>query len=362
MVTHEQSQTLGNGNNEDAVPNMWKEDLPNNVRDYDVKGVVIFRGFIWMFVKCLTGTLFALFEKVFFNKGLIRKMCVHEGSFYMVGQRQTCMASSTMAAPATEGHDNHYYDCKTTNTTLLPLVRGLINRLGDEALQHQQSCGEMLLSLLRVTLNKAGSSIVTCALCIYNIITYNFFNTAHKDSDSMQKHNSKGVEDYINTSPFETLKQWLANFFRLFEGQNLPMPTTCCWTLVAESEEWLHVQYFLLLDVLLAFDVSSDVMVDIGRDPLIGQAGSTFYGPLFNHCTSAPLWTNGDDSLVTIICPSKNCYNLAWGRAGGDSPATAARKKAKRATAKKNAEREARVAKRAAQAQPKYHVTARTRL
>ena len=104
------------------------------------------------------------------------------------------------------------------------------------------------------------------------------------------------------------------------------MPTTCCWTLVEYSLLWIHVQYFVILDVLLGYDVSSDIMNDIGEgEGTIGQAGATFYGALLDHLTAAPIWISIDGAFVTIVCPGK-CYNCAWGKGGGDSVATRARK------------------------------------
>ena len=49
-----------------------------------------------------------------------------------------------------------------------------------------------------------------------------------------------------------------------------------------------------MVDLTIAFDVSSDVMVDIGEHGETGQVGAIFDGPLLNHFTVAPisLWTN----------------------------------------------------------------------
>ena len=108
------------------------------------------------------------------------------------------------------------------------------------------------------------------------------------------------------------------------------MPTNCCWTLVELSLLWIHVQYLLMVDLTLAFAVSSDVLVDTGEHGGVGQAGANFYGQLLNHLTIAPIWLSTNVSLVAIVCPG-NCYNTAWGCSGGDSPAAKARKAQERA-------------------------------
>ena len=295
---------------------------------------------MWMFTTFLAGVYFSILKKVFFKEGLVRKMCVNIGSFYMEGPRQTCQASSSMIAPASEGKEFHYYNPSTTNTALLLLVKGIVNFMGEEALQHQQSSGEILLSLLRVALKNAGSSITTSGICIYNLITYNFANTPHKDSDKMQDECSDAVKDLIRESGLRKLTRWLSSFHRLFgENENLPMPTTCCWSLMNQSDEWDHLQFFVLLDMHIAFDVSSDVMVDIGQNGNLGQAGATFYGPLIEHCTSASLWISKDGSRVTILPPTDDCFNAAWGKAGGPSSATKAMKAATAAAAASKAKK-----------------------
>ena len=327
----------------------WTEERTENCRDYDIPGVTVFRGYTWMFRTILAGIYFSVLKTVYHTTGLVRKMCVHIGSFYMEGQRQTCMASSSMTSPASEGTSSHYYNPKTMRTALLPLFKGIINFLGEEALQHQQSCGIMLLSLLRVSLTNIDSSIgiTTAGICIFNILTYNFANSNHRDSDKMQQKCSDAVKDLITQSGLPKLTRWLNSFHQLFgDEERLPLPTTCCWSLMKHSEEWIHMQYFVLLDMHVAYDISSDVMVDIGLDEQLGQAGATFYGPLIDHCTSAPLWVSKDGSKVTIICPDDECFNAAWGRAGGDSEATKARKAAEKEKRRQQKERNDRAEKR----------------
>ena len=96
------------------------------------------------------------------------------------------------------------------------------------------------------------------------------------------------------------------------------------------------------MDVFLAYDVSSDVLVDIGQNGDVGQAGATFYGPSVDHLTISPTWMSTDGLSVTVICPG-NCYNGVWGRAGGDSLAIKAKRAADRQEAKRAAERQARI-------------------
>ena len=120
----------------------------------------------------------------------------------------------------------------------------------------------------------------TSKICIYNILTYNFFNTAHKDNDGMHVRNSEEIVDYIMKSKLPQLIKWLESFWKAFgRKETLPMPTNCCWTLVELSYFWIHVSYFLMVDLRLAYDVSSDVMVDIGEHGKAGQVGANVMDP-----------------------------------------------------------------------------------
>ena len=149
----------------------------------------------------------------------------------------------------------------------------------------------------------------------------------------MHVRNSEKIVDYIMKSKLPQLIKWLKSFWKAFgRKETLPMPTNCCWTLVELSYFWIHVSYFLMVDLTL-------VMVDIGEHGKAGQVGANFYGPLVvNNLTVAPIWLSTDGCLVTIVCPG-NCYNISWGRSGGDSPATKARK------AREKAERNAALAR-----------------
>ncbi len=74
------------------------------------------------------------------------------------------------------------------------------------------------------------------------------------------------------------------------------------------NDDWDHVQYFILLDFGLAFDLSSGVFTDN-----IDQVGTTFYGSMFNHLTSWSLWISNDDKFVTLHPSGRNDL-FAWGR------------------------------------------------
>ena len=110
-----------------------------------------------------------------------------------------------MVRPTQFGREHDYWNKATMNTTLLPLVQSVINTLGEEASQHQNSCGEMLLNLLRVPLSSIGATLITTQICIHNIFTYGFFNTPHRDNDGMWTRNSDAIISLLNESDLQDL-------------------------------------------------------------------------------------------------------------------------------------------------------------
>ena len=241
------------------------------------------------------------------------------------------MASGSMVRPATLYFENDYWNKDKVLTAALPFTQSIINRLGEEALQHQISCGCFLVHLYQRLLRNRGIELAVEDVCVYNILTYfNFFNTGHKDADCMLKDESNAAKKLLRESSFQQLHRWLDSFHALFGiDASLPLPTTCCWCLAEPHEEWVHNQMFVLLELGVGMDISSDIMRSAGTGEDSGQVGATFYGPLAEHLTSAPLWTSVDGKKVTLVCPGR-CYNMAWGRSGGPPPGSRAARLAAR--------------------------------
>jgi hypothetical protein len=327
-VTEEQFNILQSDLNHDDEKSYHIQTVQTNLHDYDVEGVVVFRAFPWPCQTHFSDMMVDLLKDTYHHsRGLNRRVCKHRGSFYMNGKRQTCQASSTMSAPSEKGTDNQYYNPKIVNVGLLPLAQSFINRLAQEAQQVQQSCGQFTLHILRKVLNaRASTNINVYSLCKSTIITLNFFNSLHKDCDGMSAASSKMVKEFIQSSSSQKLKSWLSSFQNLFGDKTaLPLPTTCCWYPLRRSPHWTHHSYFMILDLLMAYDLSPSAFVSRSdNDPTC--FGATFFGSVTQHGTSAPLWVNRDGSLVTIVCPEERLYNGAWGSSGGSSEESKLRK------------------------------------
>ncbi len=89
----------------------------------------------------------------------------------------------------------------------------------------------------------------------------------------------------------------------------LSLTTTCSWMQMDESSnDWKHIQYLIILDFGLGYDLLSSVFTEY-----IDQIVATFYGSIFNHLTSWSLWVSNDEIFFTLY-PSGRKGLLAWGR------------------------------------------------
>ena len=110
------------------------------------------------------------------------------------------------------------------------------------------------------------------------------------------KHFSSAAASYIKRVCLQT-------------NGKLPKSTTCCWSLRSEDMNFKLVQYFVLFDYDIAYDLSSNFNSDSMN------IGAKFMSSLFNHCTSIPIWID-KSGHIHLVGP-KNMYNFAWGSDGG---------------------------------------------
>jgi hypothetical protein len=210
---------------------IWTKTVPGNPYDYDVEGIVVFRAFPWPFETFMSKPMVDLVQATYNSKGLIRRICKHEGSFYMNGNRQTSQASSSMTALSQKGTNNQYYNPATTNVSVLPLAQSFIDRLAEEAQQIQLCCGQFMLHVLTKILKQLGpNEQEVYELCKSTILTIAFLSSFHKDCDSMSRKSSDLVKRCLETSSSFKIRNWYNAFKTLFgTKQVLPLPTTCCW-------------------------------------------------------------------------------------------------------------------------------------
>ena len=151
-------------------------------------------------------------------------------------------------------------------------------------------------------------------LCKQTIITQNnFHNSIHKDTGSVLEGGYQDevlYSDYLNNSKHLKEKLYLMNIMKL-SGGKLPKSTTCCWTLRKDNPNFIMKQYFIGVDGMFAYDLSSDVLKNENN------AGATFMSSLFFHLTSVPIWIDVRNNIH--LRGPENMYNFAWGSDGGSA-------------------------------------------
>jgi hypothetical protein len=215
---------------------------------------------------------------------------------------------------------NQYSDKQTMDKTYLPLAMSLINALSDVAGKIHASSGAIMKSTAEKVRQKVEKIQGNVSIHHWVIITHLFCNTRHFDSN-----------DYMHSSYFDQIwehvtnckRKTIVNYFRRYETifpelirkKQWPLSTTCCWVPTGANNGWVHLQYFVLIDFLLAFDLSSTMFGDRTQ-----QLASTFYGSTFSHLTSKSLWVSEDGRCVSTSPVKKARYGLfAWGEYSGKS-------------------------------------------
>ena len=85
---------------------------------------------------------------------------------------------------------NHQYNRSFMNSSLLPLVRSIVNQLQDEALIANYTSGENLMTLYKTVLDLRHNR----DLCAQTIITQNnFYNSVHVDMDARVTLNKEEI-------------------------------------------------------------------------------------------------------------------------------------------------------------------------
>ena len=101
------------------------------------------------------------------------------------------------------------------STILSPLIMSIINRLGVDVSQSQNASGDFILNLLQITIQLANVTLHAFEICVYNIVTYNFFDIRHKDKDGLSRKKSYEIVEYIKFSKLPQLMKWLKDFYRV---------------------------------------------------------------------------------------------------------------------------------------------------
>lgn len=269
--------------------------------------ISVFRGYQWPYSTDIPDDVFDLLANTYTGKGLIRNGVPHYGNFEMIGRRTSNQSTGSMIALAKETHNHEYYR-QSMDSTLLPLLRGVINGLQQESLKVAYSCGEGLMSLYK----RENNILNPMELCEQTIITQQHFcNVIHVDKSCYlpDEYSTKVINSCSLTNKESKYLKNLRHF--LSNGDKLPKSTTCAWTLRSPCPKKSQMfQYFVGSSSGFAYDLSS---YNIGE---LGTVGATFQSFMFEHCTSVPVWITANGSEISLTAYDEKNYNFAWGSNG----------------------------------------------
>lgn len=295
----------------DETTYIWKESMEtDDFRDYQVPyGIVAAHYYHSNFKKALSIPIFHLLTETFHGHGLIRKRSKHYGSQFIVGTKHSRQSNQITGQSRQDMHD--YTNEKHTNQALLPMARSAVNYMSTAALKMSESSGAIMGPILFAATVNEDEETRAAISSNSTVVTTFLANTPHGDPDFIKIHYQafmNHVEECNAKEVTEYLGRFKIIFPELHKKKLLPLDTTCCWVQMKQSDIWNHYQYFMSLEILLAYDLSSDVM---GPET---QLASTFYAGLFSHLTSRPLWISKDGSKVSTVCPEEYCGNWGWGK------------------------------------------------
>lgn len=283
----------------------------NNPNDFELteKTISVFRGYIWPFKNKLQHDHYEACSKTFTSKGLVRNCTTHNGNFEMIGPRKSKQSTGSLIS-LPEDVNKHQYNRATMNSSMLPLIKGLLNLLKREAETTMYTCGEALMSLYKQVLFLRHEE----ELCKQILLTQKHFNNSgHIDKDA---HLGKLWSNIVLNSELnrDSHRIHIKNYLRMMKercNEKLPKSTTCCWCLREFNTEFCLKQYFIGIDLKFAFDLSSSTLNNSD------SVGATFFSSIFFHCTSIPVWIDSK-GMIHLKGPM-NMYNFSWGRDGGSS-------------------------------------------
>jgi len=189
-----------------------------------------------------------------------------------------------------------------------PLFSNIRNQLRTEAKMTATHIGQPFLHAAMKLRGVSDSfDVIDGSLFTYGGYT----NFIHRDTrDHYSKEESKSIKNLIKSQPDNRFSRYVEQFEDTFgEDARVPSETTCCWCLMDQTNDYIHRQFFINITASIVMDISSHVFSD-----KVPQVGTTFFGSLFEHCSSRPLWVSRN-GMVRVKPPfSSMYYNFAWGK------------------------------------------------
>ena len=255
-------------------------------------------------------------DATFPNNGLNRRCTDHEGKFYMYSKRQSEMTSGSMCQ-VSKPTSHFYFNEQTMNTSLVNFAQPILNFIANEAIQHQDSHGQIQMGLIKNTVKKfLGEKIESVDFAPHIMLTgwrYSskidsdipFGNTEPIENHECLPEHAKMVYDFIGDSGDEALKQYILRMNKRFSNrtamssrQMLQCPTTCVWIHTRSSSMFESSQYFALSESHCCWDLGTYFPSNT-----VPQVAGNFLAGVSGHVITCSLWTHLKKKFPTLISP-----------------------------------------------------------
>ena len=166
------------------------------------------------------------------------------------------------------------------------------------------SIGNTLMTIIQKSLGMQERGDVCPRLILTKRVRekVGWFNYLRQDNDFGNKKDTAKAIKLIQDSGDElACKYFLDDYFEVTGARNFCRATTCCWKLMEKDDEYTHRQFFVNTTCRVALNVSSNAFSE-----MLDQISCTFYGGLFEHCTSMPVWLSRDGMRVRIKPRGRN--------------------------------------------------------
>ena len=110
--------------------------------------VCVMRSFQWPFQNELNDTLINLFRLTFPGRGLKRNCTHHEGSFEMIGERNSKQSTGSLLE-LPKKVDQHQFFRENMNLNLLPHAKTVINELMEQSIIAGYTSGECIMNYMK---------------------------------------------------------------------------------------------------------------------------------------------------------------------------------------------------------------------
>ena len=143
-------------------------------------------------------------------------------------------------------------------------------------------------------------------------MTVNYANASHRDNRDWMPTPCYVSDQLMALSRVDwRVQRYCSQLDYFCPDKKLPISTTCCWVYMDEHEEIFQMrQFFVNFTAGIAQDITSSAYESTK------QIGANFFGSMFDHCTTRPIWIRSIDNTVMMRPPTDYGYNFAWGKWG----------------------------------------------